>query len=210
METTQTPASPSFESVWAMMQDNAAQMKEFRESQKETDRQLKEFRENQLESQRETERILKENAMDFNRRIGALTNLFGEVTEHMLAADLCEKFKDLNLDFPRANPNVFINDKKNEIYLEIDIMLENGNKAMLVEAKTKLTTDRINKHIERLEKMREYSNLRNDRRTFLGAVAGIVVTEEVRRYALDTGFYLIEPSGDTFNITPPEGIPREW
>ena len=71
-------------------------------------------------------------------------------------------------------------------------------------------TERIQKHIERLEKMRAYVNLRGDKRNFLGAVAGIVVTEEVRKYALDQGLYLIEPAGDTFNITPPNGIPREW
>ena len=185
MPATQTANTPNFETVWAALQELTA-------------------------SQKETDRILKENAADFNRRLGALTNLFGEVTEHMLAPDLCEKFRDFGLDFPRANPNVFINDKKNELYLEIDIMLENGDKAMLVEVKTKLTTERINKHIERLEKMRKYANIRGDKRAFLGAVAGVVVTEEVKNYALDKGFYLIEPSGDTFNITPPKNKPKEW
>jgi hypothetical protein len=45
---------------------------------------------------------------------------------------------------------------------------------------------------------------------FLGAVAGIVVPDEVREYALNQGFYLIEPSGENFNITPPNGKPKEW
>ena len=190
---------PSFESVWAMMQetdriikDNALQMRELRESQKETDR------------------ILKEQATEANRRIGHLENLFGEVAEYMIAPKLCEKFLEFGLNLPRANRNVSVNDKLNEIYLEIDIILENGDKAMLVEVKNKLTTERINKHIERLEKMRKYANLHGDKRTFLGAVAGVVVTEEVRNYALNQGFYLIEPSGENFNITPPNGKPKEW
>ena len=34
--------APTFESVWAMMQENAEAMKEFRESQKETERIIKE------------------------------------------------------------------------------------------------------------------------------------------------------------------------
>jgi len=177
--------APNFESVWAALQ-------EVRESQKETDR------------------ILKENSLDFNKRIGAFINLFGEITEYMIAPKLCEKFLDFGLDFPKANRNTRVNDRVNNISLEIDVMLENGDKAMLVEVKTKLTIERINNHITRLEKMRAYANLHGDHRTFLGAVAGVVVTDEARNYALNQGLYLIEPSGEEINITPPNGIPKEW
>jgi len=112
--------------------------------------------------------------------------------------------------FHRANRDVCVRDKKNNIFLEIDVLLENGDTAMLVEIKTKLTVERINDHINRLEKMRQYADLRGDKRTFLGAVAGVVVTDKERNYALDQGFYLIEPSGESFNITPPNGKPKEW
>jgi len=178
MEATQTTNPPTFESVWAALQ--------------------------------ETDRILKENAIDFNRRIGALTNLFGEVAEYMIAPNLREKFIEFGLNFPRANQNVSVNDKVNNIFIEIDVMLENGDKAMLVEVKTKLTVERINNHISRLEKMRAHADLHSDKRTFLGAVAGVVVTDEARDYALNQGFYLIEPSGENFNITPPNCTPKEW
>jgi len=199
MEAAQTANPSSFETVWAILQEvgkkqeeNAQGMKELRESQKETERQMKESRD------------------DFNRRLGSLTNLFGEFTESMMAPKLCEKFMEFGFDFPRANPGVYVNDRANQIFLEIDIMLENGDKAMLVEVKTKLTTERINKHIDRLEKMRKYADIRGDKRTFLGAVAGVIVTDEVRNYVLNQGFYLIEPSGDSFFITPPNGQPKEW
>jgi len=58
--------------------------------------------------------------------------------------------------------------------------------------------------------MRRYADLRGDRRTFLGAVAGIVMTKETRDYALNQGLYLIEPAGDSFAIVPPVGTPKEW
>jgi len=81
---------------------------------------------------------------------------------------------------------------------------------MLVEIKADLTISDINKHIERLEKMRKHADLRGDKRRFLGAVAGIVVEDAEREYALSQGFYLIEPSGENFNITPPHDKPKEW
>jgi hypothetical protein len=196
MPIAQTVTPPSFDSVWALV-------KEVAENQKETDRIIK-------ESQKETDRILKERATELNTQIGSLTNLFGDFTIGMVAPKLREKFMEFELIFPKASPNVVIDDNKNKISLEIDILLENGDKAMLVEVKTKLTAERINKHVERLEKMRKYADLHGDKRTFVGAVAGFAITDEVRKTALNLGFYLIEPDGEKFNITPPNDKPKEW
>jgi hypothetical protein len=203
METLQTANPPTFESVWAILQENAKEMEKIRESQKEGRERLK-----------ETERILKEDSQrqkdDFNKRLGSLTNLFGDVTEAMVAPQICEKFEEFGLYFPKANPNSRINDRVNKISFEVDIMLENGEKAMLIEVKTKLTIDRINYHLNRLEKMRNYADLHGDKRAFLGAVAGIVITDEVREYALNQGLYFIEYAGENFYITAPNGKPKEW
>ena len=158
----------------------------------------------------ETRERQERDASEFNKRIGTLTNLFGEIAEHMVAPKLREKFKELGFTFPKANSNSNVRDYDNNIFFEVDVILENGDKAMLVEVKTKLTIERVNSHIERLEKMRKYANLHGDKRSFLGAVAGAVVSDEVRNYALNQGFYLIEPSGENFNITPPNGKPKEW
>ena len=183
---------PNFNTVWAILQEVA-------KSQKETDRIVKE---NALQ--------MKESKKNFDARIGSLTNLFGDLTLGMVAPKLREKFMDFGLVFPKASKELEISDKKNKIAFEIDILLENGNKAMLVEVKTKLLIDRIKKHIVRLEKMRKYADLHGDKRTFLGAVAGFAVNDKVREYALKEGLYLIEPDGDNFNITPPNNKPREW
>jgi len=196
MEATQTPNPPSFETVWAALMEN-------REQLKETDRIIKESAERYERERRRSEK-------DFNRRLGKYINLFGEVTEYTMAPKLRKKFLEFGLTFPKAERNVSIRDYINNIFLEIDVMLENDDNAMLVEIKTKLTIERINDHMDRLEKMRKYADLRGDKRTFLGAVAGVVVTEKERKYALDQGFYLIEPAGQNLNITVPNGKPKEW
>jgi hypothetical protein len=36
------------------------------------------------------------------------------------------------------------------------------------------------------------------------------MTSNVKKYALKQGFYVIEPSGETFNIIPPTVKPKEW
>jgi hypothetical protein len=60
--------------------------------------------------------------------------------------------------------------------------------------------------------MRRHADLHGDARKYLGAVAGMVVGDNVRKFALKSGFYVIVPSGDTFDIIEPSGEyrPREW
>jgi hypothetical protein len=176
---------PCFETVWAVLQDVA-------------------------ERQRETERIMKENEKRFDRQMGKLGNRLGEIIEYMVKPCLVEKFRKLGFEFTWASSQATIEDRINNIFTEIDIKLENGDKVMIVEVKSKLTTENITEHIERMEKVRTHANLHGDKRVFLGAVAGMVMNENEKRFALKNGFYVIEPSGETFEITPPEGEPREW
>jgi len=175
------PKGLDFEQVWAALMEN-------REQQKETDRQIK----------------------DINKRFGEYSNRLGEIAEYMVAPNLREKFKELGLNFPKATRNADISDDQNNIFMEIDVLLENGDKAMLVEVKTNLLEVHLNAHIERLEKMRKYADLHGEKRNFLGAVAGVVIPDNIRKLAFSHGLFVIEPSGETFKITPPEGNPKEW
>ncbi len=191
------------------MQETDRQMKETDRKMQETDRQMKETDQKMKETDRqmkETDRQIKE----FNKRFGDFTNRFGEVVEYMIAPNLQEKFRELGLTFPKTNSNTVVSDTDNQIFFEIDVLLENGGKAMLVEVKTKLTTEDVKDHAKRLQKMRVYADLHGDKRTFLGAVAGVVMTPHVKKYALRQGFFVVEPSGETFSITLPDGTPREW
>lgn len=206
VQTTMQPKDdnpPSFETVWAAL-------KEVAERQKETDRQMKESAEQFDRQMKESAARFDKQMQDTDRRLGKLGNRMGEIVEHMVAPNLREKFRELGLNFPKANPNSDVSDYDNKIFLEIDVLLENGEKAMLVEVKTNLTAEDVQDHIKRLEKMRVYADLHDDKRAFLGAVAGVVITANVKEYALGKGLYVIEPSGETFNIISPNGQPKEW
>ena len=158
----------------------------------------------------ETRGLLNDTIKENNKCFGDMDNRFGEIVECMVSPNLQDKFNDLGMEFQTASTNVKVRDHKNEIYFEIDVFLQNGGTAMLVETKTNLTISYINEHIARMEKMRAFADLHNDKRTFLGAVAGVIVPLQVKQYALDNGFYLIEPNGDNFFITPPQSKPKEW
>ena len=180
----------TFEKVWKMFQET-------REQIAATDRQIK-----------ETGKQMKET----DKKLGELTNRFGTMVEHMVVPNLLAKFKSLGFTFEVAHKNTEIKDEKNKIFVEVDVFLENGDKAMIVEIKATPTVKDVNEHIARMEKLRKHADLRKDARKYLGAIAGVVTSEPVKTYALKKGLFVIVPSGDTFNIIKPEGKYqiREW
>jgi hypothetical protein len=203
-----TPPSP--ETVWAILQEVGKKQEELAEIQKETARQMKETDREMKQSAARLDREMKQSATRLDKQLGKLGNRMGEIVEYMVAPNLREKFRELGLNFPQVNQNSDVADYDNNIFLEIDVKLENGDKVMLVEVKTKPTTKDVQDHIKRLKKMRVYADFHGEKRTFLGSVAGAVVTANVKEYALGKGLYVIEPSGETFNIIPPNGQPKEW
>ncbi|MDR1930120.1 MAG: hypothetical protein LBQ44_05755 [Treponema sp.] len=179
----------TFEKVWAMFQETDRKFQE-------TDRQLK-----------ETDRQLKET----DRKIGKLGGRLGELVEHLVAPNILEKFNALGYVFGRAGANVRFVDKNNRTIAEVDILLENGDLVLAVEVKSKLSTENVQEHMERMEKLRRYADDHGDLRKLIGAVAGAVIPEGVKPFALKNGLYVLEQAGDTVKIEVPEGFkPREW
>jgi Holliday junction resolvase-like predicted endonuclease len=191
METTQTYSeSPNFQTVWATLMEVA-------ESQRDTDRRMKET-DMQI---KETDRITRENA----KLIGNLGGRFGEMAAHLVAPKLADKFNELGFIFEKIYRNTVIKDREKKFITEVDITLENGDYVIIVEVKTKLTTEDITDHVDRMMKIRAHADLHGDKRKYLGAVAGIVMTDNEKAYAFKCGFYVIEPSGETFSISEPQG-----
>jgi len=180
----------TFEKVWAMFQETDLRFQE-------TDLRFK-----------ETERIVKENS----RQIGQLGNRFGELAEHLVAPSIREKFNALGFHFTQTARDLETRDpQSNRVIAETDILLENGDLAIAVEVKSKPLQKDVDEHLERMEVLRQTADRRHDQRKFRGAIAGAIMSDAVRQYAIKAGLYVIEQTGDTVKITIPEGFsPREW
>jgi hypothetical protein len=215
----------TFEKVWAMFQETDRRLKESRE---ETDRRLKERREEadrQIQEiwmqMKETDRKIKEVSAEMrkadragkeaSRIVGDLGNKFGKLSEYLVVPNMMKKFNALGYVFTRTARNIEIRSLDNTVVTEIDILLENGDFALIVEVKSDLTENHVTEHVTRMEKLRRYWDDHNDRRRLLGAVAGAIMTDRVKAFALKMGFYVIVQSGDTVKIEIPDGFsPRTW
>jgi hypothetical protein len=159
----------------------------------ETDRR---FQEMTAKTDREIEKV--------NKAIGRLGNKIGELIEHLMAADIVNKFNAFGYVFTKAGRRIIYRDHSGGFLAEVDILLENGEYTLAVEVKTDLSTGDIKDHAQRMDILRSYAAERRDARSYIGAVAGGIIRDPVRDYALKNGFYVIEQSGDTIRIRKPE------
>ncbi|MDR2758392.1 MAG: hypothetical protein LBB78_03335 [Spirochaetaceae bacterium] len=199
-----------FQETDRRFQETDRQFKEIALQSKETDRQFKKIA---LQS-KETDRQFKEIALqskETERKISKLGSRLGELVENLVASNLVGKFNERGFAFSKTSLDVVIKYPDNSLLAEFDIFLENGSTALAVEVKSKLTVDDVKEHLERMEKLRRYADEHGDKRKFLGAAAGGIIPEEVKPFAIKSGLFVIEQSGETAVIAVPEGFkPREW
>jgi uncharacterized protein YukE len=202
MPATQTEWRATVDEIWAVLRETDKLVKENAQQMKETDRRFQET----AKRMEETDRQMKETAKrmkETDKRVGEITGRFGDMVEHMVVPNLVAKFQKLGFTFTRISRDTKITDKENRVIAEIDAFLEDGAEVVVVEIKTKPKTSDVDDHVERMEKLRVYADSRNDKRKYLGAIAGAVFDESIKTYALRNGFYVLEPSGETFIITEP-------
>jgi hypothetical protein len=145
------------------------------------------------------------------RSLGDLNNRLGEIVEHLMSPDLRAKFYALGYHFDYVSRDYEVGDGHGRNIAEVDVFLGNREFAMAVEVKTKLTQDHVDEHLKRMERLRHRADELQETRKYLGAVASVVIKDEVKNYALVHGLFVIEQSGDTVHIEPPAPDKlRQW
>ncbi|GHV48455.1 hypothetical protein AGMMS49546_39020 [Spirochaetia bacterium] len=194
----------SFEKVWAMFQETRVQMQESDRKWKEAEEQLQERERKWQKAKEKSDRESKEAWKETRKIVSDLGRKFGCVVEHMFIPNLHKKFHRFGYTFGKSSENMLIQDRIHQIFTEVDVFLENGDCAMVVEIKTQPNNNDILDHIERMEKLRQWADLHDDNRKLYGAIAGAIIPDNVRDYAFKQGFYVIEQSGDNVNVLAPE------
>jgi hypothetical protein len=148
-----------------------------------------------------------------SKQMGTLGNRFGELAEHMVFPAVVKRFNELGYHFNfEFSGNCKVRDKNNQIIAEIDAYLENGTTIAVVEVKTKPDLNDIDKHIQRIEKLKQNRKEKNELpKTLIGAIAGAIFPKEFKQATLQAGLYALVQSGDTMKLEIPEGFkPRKF
>jgi predicted AAA+ superfamily ATPase len=143
--------------------------------------------------------------------VGGLNRSMGELIETLIAARLWEKFPAYRL--ARAYQRVPIYDHNNVTKTNIDILLSDTDTTMAVEVKRELDKkEDVDRHKRRMGLVRQYPPAETVGKKLLGAMAGGVVDPDVRDYAYESGFFVLELTGESVRLLePPKDFhPQEW
>ena len=130
-----------------------------------------------------------------SREVANLTSRWGRFVEELVRPAVIRLFRSRGIDISQTSLRV----KSDKVKMEIDILAVDGNSAVAVECKSRLSQDDVDDMCDRLRKFKsgfpQYANYQ-----IYGAVAGIEINEGVDVYAYRKGLYVIRTSGDTVEI----------
>ena len=183
----------------------------------EADREIREIRqlmqEQKQEAERrsqEAERALQEQRKATEKSLGRLGNRLGEFVEGFVAPAAVRLFQERNIEITGVNRDMERKNPKLGIAAQVDLLALNGDSCVVIEVKSRLSIDDINDHLERMTKFKllfaEYQHYK-----VYGAVAGMVIPDDVSRYAYRKGFFVIGQTGEAVKILNDENFkPAEW
>jgi hypothetical protein len=168
--------------IWAILREVSQAQKEFKEAQKELQ-----------DAQKQTEREIKA----VNVSIGRLSNRLGEFVEEAVRPSAVRLFRERGIDVHEVHQNV--SSKRDGEGLEIDLLVINDKDVVVIECKSNLSLDDVNDHLTRLEKVKRLMPRYKECRVS-GAVAGMVIPDNVAAYAIRKGLYVIGQNGDHLEL----------
>ena len=179
-----TAPAPTFDEVWKVLMENAKQLAELREQGKETDRRMQ-------ETGKRIDRIAKQ--------MGDVSGRLGEFVEEMVKPAAVGLFRDRGLDVHQVSKNLVAYNDNGQFESEIDLLVVNKATAIAIECKSKLSIDDVKEHLDRLDRFKQHFP-QYDGYQVLGAVAAMVIPDEVGRYAYQKGLFVMAQSGQAILI----------
>lgn len=177
MPTTLEQPAPTFQDVWRMFQETSLQIKETDRQMKETDRKIKQL----------------------STEIGNLGNRLGDFVQGIVKPGLEELFQQRGLTVHRTMQNLEKRDDAGQMLSEVDLLVIDSVVAVAVECKSNLSLDDVKDHLNRLASFKEhwpeYAHYH-----LLGAVATMVLPEDVGHYAYRKGLYVLAQKGEQVEI----------
>lgn len=196
---------------WEQAAERRAQEAERRAQEHEREMQenrriFQEYVQDEKRRFRELDKLFKET----DKKIGELGNRLGDFVEGFVAPGAVRLFRERGIEVTGLSRNVQKNHEKLGLGLEIDLLVTNGDVCVLVEVKSHLGVDDVNEHLERMEKFKPLFPEYADKKVH-GAVAAMVLPEEVAKYAYRKGFFVIAQKGESVVLLNDEKFtPMTW
>jgi hypothetical protein len=174
--------SAAADEIWAILRELA-------QSQQDTDRK---FQETDRKFQ-DTDRKLKE----VSTNIGKLGNRLGDFIQDAVRPSAVRLFQERGIVVHEVHQNV--SSQRGEEGIEVDLLVVNDQDVIAIECKSNLKQQDVDEHLVRLAKLKRLLPTYADKRV-MGAVAAMVVPDNVAAYAYRQGLFVIGQSGEQMLI----------
>jgi multidrug efflux pump subunit AcrA (membrane-fusion protein) len=134
------------------------------------------------------------------KQVGEISDTLGRFAEEQVRPKVMKLFKKKGIFLEECYPRVVIK-HEGEFLMEIDLVLVNTIYSVIVEVKNTLRQRDVDEHIERIEKLQHLPHKMLKGTTMFGAVAGMIMTDEVEQYAIKKGLYVIKTKGENVKIS---------
>lgn len=174
-------------------------------------RSREEAAERSAEYDRRTAEIRVENErtiQELRKSVASLTSRWGQFVENFIEPAVVHLLQSRGIAVQETHRRM-VSSRPN-VAMEIDILAVDGDVAVAIEVKSRLSLTAVDEFLEKLAHFKEafprYSDVRLN-----GAVAGIEVDKGVDRYAYRQGLFVIRQSGETVEIANDLSFkPQTW
>ncbi len=195
-----TTQQPTYQDILRLFQETNRQFKatgqEMRELMRDTDRKFQETRQEMRELMQDTDRKFRETRLEIktvNESIGRLGNRLGDFVEEMVRPAAVRLFREQGIDVHEVHRGVEANRGGEDI--EIDLLVVDTTIIVAIECKSLLSIDDVDQHLNSLNKLKKLLPSYADKQV-MGAVAAMVLPDNVARYAYKRGLFIIAQSGE--------------
>jgi hypothetical protein len=148
------------------------------------------------EADRQTQE-LKRIAANTSREVAGLTTRWGQFVENLVEPSVVRLFQERGIEVQETARRM--KSQRPGAEMEIDIFAVNGDVAVAIEVKSRLSRQDVEDFLARLERFRQAFPHYAEYQIY-GAVAGIEIDAGVDRYAYQRGLFVIRQTGDTVAI----------
>jgi hypothetical protein len=177
----------------------------------EADRRLAEANRLAAERAAEADRRMKELekvAANTSREVAGLTTRWGQFVENLVEPGVVRLFQERGIQVKETAQRKISN--RLEAPMEIDIWAVDGDVAVAIEVKSRLSRGDVDGFLDTLSRFRLAFPHYGDYRIY-GAVAAIEIDRGVDRYAYQRGLWVIKQTGDTVTLANDLSFqPRSW
>lgn len=142
------------------------------------------------------------------RAVDGLTTRWGKFVENLVEPSVVRLFRERGIEVQETYRRM--RSQRSGAEMEIDIFAVNGDVAVAVEVKARLSRQDVDYFLGCLERFKRSFPHYADYDIY-GAVAGIEIDEGVDRYAYQRGLFVIKQTGDTVTIANDTAFrPTAW